>query len=51
MNERFETFTVLIAKISRKIGKIKNQEMAVYARARFSLLIREGRREKGLPIQ
>ncbi len=30
MNERFETFTVLIAKISRNIRKIKNQEMAEY---------------------
>ena len=31
MTERFETFTVLIAKISRNIRKIKNQEMAEYA--------------------
>ena len=30
MKERFETFTVLIAKISRSIRKIKNQEMAEY---------------------
>ncbi len=30
MEERFETFTVLIAKISRNIRKIKNQEMADY---------------------
>ena len=30
MNERFETFTVLIAKISRNIKKIKNQEMLEY---------------------
>ncbi len=30
MNERFETFTVLIAKIGRNIRKIKNQEMAEY---------------------
>lgn len=30
MNERFETFTVLIAKISRNTRKIKNQEMAEY---------------------
>ena len=30
MTERFETFTVLIAKISRNIRKIKNQEMAEY---------------------
>lgn len=30
MEERFETFTVLIAKISRNIRKIKNQEMAAY---------------------
>ncbi|MBQ8407370.1 MAG: MarR family transcriptional regulator [Clostridia bacterium] len=30
MNERFETFTVLNAKISRSIRKIKNQEMAEY---------------------
>ena len=30
MNERFETFTVLINKISRNIRKIKNQEMAEY---------------------
>lgn len=30
MNERFETFTVLIAKISRNIRRIKNQEMAEY---------------------
>lgn len=30
MKERFETFTVLIAKISRNIRKIKNQEMASY---------------------
>ncbi len=30
MNERFETFTVLIAKISRNIRKIKNHEMAEY---------------------
>ena len=30
MNERFETFTVLITKISRNIKKIKNQEMADY---------------------
>ena len=30
MRERFETFTVLINKISRNIRKIKNQEMAEY---------------------
>ena len=30
MKERFETFTVLINKISRNIRKIKNQEMAAY---------------------
>ncbi len=30
MNERFEIFTVLIAKISRNIRKIKNREMAEY---------------------
>lgn len=30
MEERFETFTVLIAKISRSIRRIKNQEMADY---------------------
>ena len=30
MIDRFETFTVLIAKISRNIRKIKNQEMAAY---------------------
>ncbi len=30
MKERFETFTVLIAKINRNIRKIKNQEMAAY---------------------
>ena len=30
MKERFKTFTVLIAKISRNIKKIKNQEMAEY---------------------
>ena len=30
MEERFETFTVLIAKINRSIRKIKNQEMAEY---------------------
>ncbi len=30
MEERFETFTVLINKISRNIKKIKNQEMAEY---------------------
>ena len=30
MKERFETFTVLIAKISRNVRKIKNQEMAEY---------------------
>ncbi len=30
MDERFETFTVLIAKINRNIRKIKNQEMAEY---------------------
>ncbi len=30
MNNRFETFTVLISKISRNIKKIKNQEMAEY---------------------
>lgn len=30
MQERFETFTVLINRISRDIRKIKNQEMAVY---------------------
>ena len=30
MNERFETFTVLINKISRNIRKIKNQKMAEY---------------------
>ena len=30
MKERFETFTVLIAKIGRSIKKIKNQEMAEY---------------------
>ena len=30
MRERFETFTVLINRISRNIRKIKNQEMAKY---------------------
>ena len=30
MNERFETFTVLINRISRNIRKIKNQEIAKY---------------------
>ena len=30
MKERFETFTVLINRISRSIRKIKNQEMAEY---------------------
>ena len=30
MKERFKTFTVLIAKISRNIKKIKNQEMEEY---------------------
>ncbi len=30
MNGRFETFTVLINRISRNIRKIKNQEMAEY---------------------
>lgn len=30
MVERFETFTVLIAKINRNIRKIKNQEMEEY---------------------
>ena len=30
MRERFETFTVLINRISRNIRKIKNQEMAEY---------------------
>ena len=30
MKERFKTFTVLIAKISRNIKRIKNQEMAEY---------------------
>lgn len=30
MTERFETFTVLIAKISRNIKKIQNREMAAY---------------------
>ncbi|MEE1238882.1 MAG: MarR family winged helix-turn-helix transcriptional regulator [Acutalibacteraceae bacterium] len=30
MTERFETFTVLINRISRNIRKIKNQEMAEY---------------------
>ena len=30
MNERFETFTVLIAKINRSIRKIKLREMAEY---------------------
>ena len=30
LKERFETFTVLINKISRSIRKIKNQEMAEY---------------------
>ena len=30
MKERFQTFTVLIAKINRNIKKIKNQEMAEY---------------------
>ncbi len=30
MKERFETFTVLIAKINRNIKKIKNQKMAEY---------------------
>lgn len=30
MKERFETFTVLINKISRNIRKMKNQEMAEY---------------------
>ena len=30
MTERFETFTVLVTKISRNIRKLKNQEMAEY---------------------
>lgn len=30
MDKRFETFTVLIAKVSRNIRKIKNQEMSAY---------------------
>lgn len=30
MEERFETFTVLLNRISRNIRKIKNQEMAEY---------------------
>ena len=30
MQERFETFTVLINRISRDIRRIKNQEMASY---------------------
>ena len=30
MQERFETFTVLINRISRDIRRIKNQEMAAY---------------------
>ena len=30
MNDRFETFTVLIAKINRSIHKIKSEEMAEY---------------------
>ncbi len=30
MQERFETFTVLINRISRDIRRIKNQEMATY---------------------
>ena len=30
MQERFETFTVLINRTSRDIRKIKNQEMADY---------------------
>lgn len=30
MNDRFETFTTLITRISRNIRKIKNQEMADY---------------------
>lgn len=30
MHERFETFTVLIAKINRNIRKIKNEEMSEY---------------------
>lgn len=30
MQDRFETFTILINKISRNIRKIKNQEMADY---------------------
>ena len=30
MKERFETFTVLINRVSRNIRKIKNQEMAEY---------------------
>ena len=30
MQERFETFTVLINRISRNVKKIKNQEMAEY---------------------
>lgn len=30
MHKRFETFTVLIAKINRNIRKIKNEEMADY---------------------
>lgn len=30
MNQRYETFTVLINRISRNIRKIKNQEMADY---------------------
>ena len=30
MEQRFETFTVLITKINRNIRKIKNREMAEY---------------------
>ena len=36
MQERFETFTVLINRISRDIRKIKNQEMADYHRLHHS---------------
>ena len=41
MQERFETFTVLINRISRNIRKIKNQEMADESRARKKELILE----------
>ena len=47
MQDRFEAFTVLIAKISRSIRRIKADEMAEYDRELSVLSVFRGRNDCG----